>query len=400
MRALRTFLSTLLLVAGCGAPPSAPDGPLVDAARAPLDASTALPDAGAPPPDMSSAPCPAMAGTFTLFAIPPPAPLDWSTPNRLFNSTLTSTNMGNSLVSSGMVVKAHSIGHVNLKLDCGAASIPLTGQTGGGEDWMAAGDGFGIVWRDTPGSLDEFGQDHVDTVNDIALREQNGLVTLITFQVNADVCQRIRDFYDAYQAHNAQSHYSGMFRPRRFEGAGCGIFGAGVVDVAGLLRRSLFTPPWSRSVIVGSARFSDFLGKGYYVYGSNLVAPDGNGGYLIWPRGVNVPASNTVPNVLEGTTLDSWTGPQDTDFGLPQLPPTLSNRVPFTIYDPEMMVDWAEQVYLQARANGSASALGMTWTPSAAGMAHEIVTDATCLAPQTLAFDADNDNLFLDSDAP
>jgi hypothetical protein len=58
---------------------------------------------------------------------------------------------------------------------------------------------------------------------------------------------------------------------------------------------------------------------------------------------------------------------------------------------------WAEA---NANPDGSAIALEVPWTASTDGAAHEVTYDASCVRPQKLAFEADNDDLFLDSDAP
>jgi hypothetical protein len=245
------------------------------------------------------------------------------------------------------------------------------------------------------------GPDHDSMVQDIQLREANGLLTRITFTVNQAMCTRLKSFHDEYVAKMAYVNYSGLDRARRFEGAGCAIFAAGVVDVGGLLRRSLMTPPWSRSVFVGSARFSNFLGVNpYYAFGSNTVARDANGVSQIWPKGVNIPASTLIPCVPESSTLDAWNGPEDKSFNLSSLPAELDTKVPFSIYDPELMANWAEATWAQATHNGTSYALGATWTAGTVQSVHEITYDASCVMPQTIAFDADNDDLFKDSDAP
>jgi len=59
-----------------------------------------------------------------------------------------------------------------------------------------------------------------------------------------------------------------------------------------------------------------------------------------------------------------------------------------------------EQVFAQAGAQGSTESLGATWTADTVEDVHEVTYDAHCVAPQTLAFEADNDDLFEDSDAP
>lgn len=344
----------------------------------------------------------AKAGRLTLYAIPPPMSLDWSTPNRLFATAATSLVAGKALVGSGKAALGHEIGHVNVELDCGASSIPLTGQTGGGNEWKAGFDGFGIVLRDYPGSLTGVpGKDHDEMARDIELRQESGQLTRISFTVNAAMCTRLKAFHDEYVARAAQKHYSGIFRARRFEGAGCAVFGAAFVDVGGLLRRSLITPAWSRSLFIGSSRYSNFLGKDrFYAYGSNTVARDASGASWIWPDGVNLPASIYTARVPGSALFDAWTGPEDKSFGIASLPKELDTKVPFSLYDPELMTKWAEGVWQEASKSGSASSLGAKWTASTVGGSHEITYDASCVAPQTIPFDADNDDLFKDSDSP
>jgi hypothetical protein len=345
--------------------------------------------------------CPAAAGTLTLYVIPPPHALDWSTPNHLLDSVVESTVAGNQLVSNHYAQLSHEIGHVNLELRCGDSSIPLTGQTGGGSEWKSAGDGLGVLLRDFPGSMnDTAAGGATDTATDIALRQSSGELTRISFSVNQAMCDRLQTFVSMYEESTAPTHYSGVFRARRFEGAGCAIFAAAVVDVGGLLRRSLMTPAWARTEMIGSARIADFLGKGYYSYGSNLVARDSQSVDVMWPRGVNVPASAISPVIVETSVLNAWSGPQDSGFAVPGLTGELQTAVPFTLYDPEMMADWAQSVWQAATANATASAFGVTWTAGTVEQAHEITYDARCVQPQTIAFEADNDDLFADSDAP
>jgi hypothetical protein len=343
-----------------------------------------------------------VAGKLTLYAIPPAVSLDWSSPNKLLKSTAASMVAGKLLVSSGKAALGHEVGHVNLELDCGDLSIPLTGQTGGGSEWKSGVDGLGVLLRDFPGSLTEVpGSDHDDMVRDIERREASGLLTRITFTVNRAMCARLKSFHDEYVARGAYVHYSGLDRARRFEGAGCAIFGAGFVDVGGLLRRSLFTPAWARSVFIGSSRYSNFLGRdAFYAFGSNTVARDADGKSWVWPRGVNIPASTFIPRFPGSSTYDTWSGPEDKSLNLPSLPPELQTKVPFSIYDPQLMAEWAENVWQEATQKGSADAFGVKWKASTVNNVHEVTYDASCVAPQTIAFDADNDDLYKDSDAP
>lgn len=379
---MRKLLLALVVLAGCAVEEQAPE-PIEDYGW-PTDGS-----------------CPAPEGKLTIYAIAPPIALDWSSPNTMLQGVLDSREAGDALIASGEVVMKRSIGHVNLELDCGDLSIPLTGQTGGGAEWPAATDGAGLLIRDTPGALDHMeGGDPVDTPADIAARKASGRIKMISFVVNRPTCRRIKAFYDEYVRQRSYTHYNGAFRARRLEGAGCGIFGAGVVDVAGLLPRSKMTPAWSRSVMIGSARIADFLGDGKYTYGGNLVAQTPDGARHLWPKGVDVPVSNKTPVYIFSDTLDAWTGPEDTEFDVPGLEGPMRTQLPFTITDPEMMFHWAEGVWQKANAAGSETALGVPWTASTEGKAHEITYDASCVKPQMIGFADDHDDLFEDSDAP
>jgi len=345
--------------------------------------------------------CPPPAGTLTLYAIAPPVALDWSSPNALLRDVQDGRALGTQLIADGEIAMTHSIGHINFELDCGDLSIELTGQTGGGPQWAAPPDGAGLLLRDTPGAMDHMPTgDRDETIADIAARKASGRVKLISFVVNRPTCKRIKSFYDEYVESGAYKHYNGAFRARRMEGAGCAIFGAGLVDVAGLLRRSLFTPEWARSVMIGGGRIADFLSDGEYEYGGNLVARRSDGTHYLWPEGQSVPVSNTTPIYIYSDVLDAWSGPEDAPFDVPGLTGEMTTRLPFTIYDPELMASWAESVWQAASKHGAATALGAEWTAGTDGAAHEVTFDASCVAPQTIPFTADNDDLFADSDAP
>ena len=385
---MKTLMLTLVAVAACAEPMAetvVADPPVED----PL-----------PPGE-----CPAPAGRLTIFALPPPVSLDWSNPNALLGTVQDSRTLGAELVEQHAVAMAHSIGHVNLELDCGEDSIPLTRQTNvDGNDFDAVTDGAGLLLRDTAGALDHMPDigDNEETIADIAMRQRSGLVSRISFTVNRAMCKRIKSFVDEYTAREAYKHYNGSFRARRMEGAGCAIFGAGVVDVGGLLRRSLFTPAWARSKMIGSARIADFLGDGKYEYGGNLVALGDDGTHHVWPKGVDVPAPAGTPIWIFSPVLDAWNGPEDQPFPVAGLTGEMASRLPFTIYDPQLMHEWAEQVWAEANASetNTATAFDVPWTASTVDAAKEVTYDAHCVQPQTLAFEADNDDLFLDSDAP
>ena len=75
-----------------------------------------------------------------------------------------------------------------------------------------------------------------------------------------------------------------------------------------------------------------------------------------------------------------------------------ANIIRTLIYDPELMAAWAEHVWAAAPTTAPTTAMDVPWTASTVGNAHEVRYDAHCVMPQTIAFDADNDDLFEDSD--
>ena len=102
--------------------------PVHDAGRADADARSTPADAShdspTPPADAArDAPadagatdaCPDAAGSLILYAIPPPATLDWTSPNSMLNTALESAAAGEVLIASGQAVLSHEIGHINLE---------------------------------------------------------------------------------------------------------------------------------------------------------------------------------------------------------------------------------------------------------------------------------------------
>ena len=90
--------------------------------------------------------------------------------------------------------------------------------------------------------------------------------------MSRQTCKRFKECYDPYVSSGAYEHDNGAFRARRMEGAGCAIFGAGMVDVGGLLRCLPFWPAWARTEMIGSARIADCVDAGKYEYDGTMVA--------------------------------------------------------------------------------------------------------------------------------
>jgi hypothetical protein len=345
--------------------------------------------------------CPEAVGTLTLLAIPPSTEVSWASPNTLINSMAASLLSEELLVHSGQAGTPHPEGHTLVELECGDLSFPLTGQTGGQPSlFRMLLSGVGGVAADNDGTLNEFPEVHDDTVLDVQRRQASGHLSRMSFKINRKMCERLRGYHDEYIRRGAFHHFLGQARARRFEGSGCAGFATSFVDVGSLLHRSQFTPLWTRSLVVGNARFSNFLGEDRLPYGSNLLARLSDGHVVTWPKGVDFPARRFGIVLPESSVLDAWSGPEDTPFDIPgqALPSELKAGVPETVYDPLLIAHWIDSVWKEAQPTGKARFLEADWSSTMTGQAKEVVTDARCKMPPSTPFDGDRDSLFDDAE--
>lgn len=176
-------------------------------------------------------PAQAFAGTLTIYAIPSPHGVDWSTPKTLTWSA----------ARNNMSPETHKIGHANIHLRCGSAEGDdrdyeiLTGMTTGEDDptmrmLKHEGYGLGILFATVPGRLES--QNEVS--RDLHDRFGSGRVNFMQFRISAATCGRLADYVTQYQARGYDRAYGLPNRPRHGEGAGCTAFAASFLDLAGL----------------------------------------------------------------------------------------------------------------------------------------------------------------------
>jgi hypothetical protein len=347
---------------------SSPLGPkpevLMSRRLLPLVALTLLPACGSSP--SASHIASEDGGTFKVLVIPPSAGLDWSTPNALVRTSAASKAKGELDRVLGRVKRPHPIGHMMVQLDCGDDSIALTGQTGGGSEFLSAFDGLGANFRTFPGFLD----DEATVRPDIDLRRKNGRIAEMSFKVTGDMCRHLKGFLTEYKAHGAEKNYGGQFRPRRFEGAGCSAFTLAFVEVGGILKRSQYTTLFARDMQVGIGRIADYKGDGEYAYGSNLIGHDASGNLTSWPAGHPLKVQTAAVSPQSGW-LTAWSDARDA--GTNVAPDEQPSTVPWTIYDPALVFDFIQQT----AANGGGDALGRHWTATKDLGATVIEADAT-----------------------
>lgn len=177
-----------------------------------------------------------MANELTLYFIPTPLGLDWSTP-----STLAQTALKNKLT-----FKPHFMGHVFVEINCGQKH-ELTGMIGKNFDYLTQllihQRGLGILFHSFEGRL----EDKVDVQKELNSYFQNGGINFVSFKLNSPQCNRLTTYMDEYRKNNVGRFYGLANNPRSAEGAGCSAFGASFVDVLNILDQDM-RESWSQTI--------------------------------------------------------------------------------------------------------------------------------------------------------
>jgi hypothetical protein len=179
---------------------------------------------------------PAHSDELTVYFIPSPSGIDWSTPRSMIQDVLVAQVGG----------KAHSIGHVNIRIDCPTLGrTVLTGMTSEGnteerELLFERGYGLGILFHTFLGRLDR--ENEIEP--DLRAMARERRLTSVRFAISTPTCARLLEFYDGFVARGDHLKYGLPNRPRYGEGAGCSAFGASFIELAGLMNDE-FRAFWS-----------------------------------------------------------------------------------------------------------------------------------------------------------
>ncbi|HNX74702.1 MAG TPA: hypothetical protein PLM07_08960 [Candidatus Rifleibacterium sp.] len=185
----------------------------------------------------------AIAQELTLFTMPAPRKIDWSSPRSLLTSAVT-----NNLTFKHRSHK-HAIGHVFIQLShTGRKEMILTGSVPSPEDdssnkVLKQGYGLGILFSDMAGRLEKT----EDLQAEIVDRFESGRIAYIRFKLSEANYDRLRKFLDIYRKRGYGNNYNGLNLPREGLGAGCSAFGMAFVEVAGLLH-PVWKEKWPISV--------------------------------------------------------------------------------------------------------------------------------------------------------
>lgn len=178
----------------------------------------------------------ANSSELTLYFVPSPLGLDWSSP-----STLAMTALKNKLS-----FKPRFIGHVFVELTCGGQH-ELTGMVGKNFDYLnqllIEQKGLGILYHSFEGRL----EDKADIQKELAEYFKSGHVNFLTLRISESQCARALKYLSEYREKNVGRYYGLANRPRFGEGSGCSAFGASFIDVLNLIDEDMRLS-WSQTM--------------------------------------------------------------------------------------------------------------------------------------------------------
>ncbi len=233
------------------------------------------------------------SNSLTLYIVPPPRPLNWSSPSQITSTTLLAS------ISDSY----HSIGHVTAKVDCSSkgqryrfwSGMTSSANNPSDKDLLFKDEiGMGILFYSYNGKLEQSSEIEDDL--ETAKNKFNRLITL-KFLINEEHCERMRRYYEEFQMHRISKYYGLAHRPRMREGAGCTSYAMSYLEIAGILNPQL------------KAAFS-----------KNIRVPES----LIGGETHKV----SINDLLYSDTAQGWANPSD------------QNRELF-FYDTQFMYDWA-----------------------------------------------------------
>ncbi len=245
-----------------------------------------------------------------------PTPLDWSTPGSLVRGSYQNIGAkvkqvfrndqseGNVQQDLKQVIYPHSISHVNVKVQCGAAPAVYSGMTGTkssfdyGWDLVIEGMGLDTLLVPTAGRYVR----QKDVLAMLPLLEEQGYIRKLKLKLNPAQCGALQNYMSIYDQYGLARVYGGLRSdPLLGQGAGCSAFGVSFLRVLNALEPD-FQKYWKRQLnlpmrlLSSDSRTADF-------------------GFVSYLRGIN----------------ERWAVPGE-------------DQVRVDFWDPERMFNWVENV--------------------------------------------------------
>lgn len=177
--------------------------------------------------------------SLTLYFIPSPLGLDWSSPAKLAVSA----------AKNRLRFQSRFMGHVFVEIQCGD-KIERTGMVGTNFDYLnqllIEQRGLGVLYHSFAGGLEQ----SADVEGEIKELSQEGeRLNFVKFKLNEGQCVRVVTYLKEYRGYNVGRYYGLANRPLYAEGSGCSAFGASFLEVAGILDTEM-TEAWSQTVLI------------------------------------------------------------------------------------------------------------------------------------------------------
>jgi len=174
---------------------------------------------------------------LTLYFIPSPIGIDWSTP----------ANLAWSALKNRLSFQSRFMGHVFIEVQCGDQR-DMAGMASGRFDYInqvvIEGRGLGVLYHSFVGRI----EDPKEIEKEIQELAQSGeRLNFAKFILNQGQCQRAMTYMKEYREKNLGKYYGLVNRPLYGEGSGCSAYGASFLEVTGLLDEEI-KKFWSNSV--------------------------------------------------------------------------------------------------------------------------------------------------------
>ena len=179
---------------------------------------------------------------LTLYFIPSPMGLDWSSPADIALSAL----------KNRLSFRSHFMGHVFVELECGNQK-EQTGMVGKNFDYLTQlfvhKRGLGILYHSFDGHLEDKA-DVQEELNDFTAGGSR--INFVQFNLNEGQCNRTMTYLKEYRKNNVGRYYGLANRPLYGEGSGCSAFGASFAEVAGVMDMDI-KEAWTQTINIPHA---------------------------------------------------------------------------------------------------------------------------------------------------
>lgn len=187
---------------------------------------------------------PVAASELTIYAIPSPKAIDWSSPSSLARTT------ANNFLVPDLHWSGYDLGHAAVSFKCESRETVLAGLRAGPHEGnfallMKKKIGLGILFHAYPGRV----QTEAELLGDLRERARSGRMGWLRFQISPKTCARLSTYWREYLAQGLDRRYGVHLQPRRREGAGNTSFAVSFLEVAGVLTAELRSH-WERTVLV------------------------------------------------------------------------------------------------------------------------------------------------------